>query len=524
MTKTQNNVRTRIAPSPTGEPHIGNMYVALVNWALARQTGGQFLVRIEDTDRSRFVEGAEQMFLDALAWLGLDHDEGPDVGGPAGPYRQSERLDLYRREVDRLLASGHAYRCFCTPERLAEVRKARQKAGGEQTGYDRLCRGLAPGEVEKKLAAGEKATVRLAVPLEGETRFEDGVRGDIVVRNATIDDQVLLKSDGYPTYHLASVVDDHAMRITHVVRAEEWIISTPKHILLYEALGWTPPQFFHLPLIRNPDRSKLSKRKNPTNVLWYREQGYLPEAVTNFLGMLGHSMPDGREIFSRDEFLAEFSLARVGTTGPVFDMEKFEWLNGEWIRRLPLGDLAARLKAEGFAPKAILEKFAGPGAPGFLAVVRLMQERLRRLNEFADATAFFVERLPYDPTYLVPAKKEKPVKTAAETLVALERLRAALAALRQAQGGPEHGRGAAAPASAVGEADGPAWEAKALEELVRALAGDLGWKPADLFMSLRVAVTCRKVSTPLFETMEILGREECLARLDGALDKAKSLA
>ncbi|MGB2967947.1 MAG: glutamate--tRNA ligase [Phycisphaerae bacterium] len=503
MTEPQNNVRTRIAPSPTGEPHIGNLYVALVNWALARQTGGEFLVRIEDTDRTRFVEGAERMFLDALAWLGLNHDEGPDVGGPVGPYRQSERLDLYRREVARLLASGHAYRCFCTPERLAEVRKSRQKAGSE-TGYDRLCRALDPKEAERRADAGEPHTVRLAVPLEGETRFRDGVRGDITIQNATIDDQVLSKSDGYPTYHLASVVDDHAMRITHVVRAEEWIISTPKHILLYEALGWQPPQFFHLPLIRNPDRSKLSKRKNPTSILWYREQGYLAEAVINFLGLLGHSMPDGREIFSREEFLKEFSLERVTTTGPVFDLEKFEWLNGEWIRRLPLEDLAGRLKSEGFVPSAMCEKFEGPGAPGFLAIVRLVQERLKKLSEFADLTAFFVERLPYDSADLVPVKKGKPVKTAAETRAALERVRSALAD---------------APASAAGEADGPAWEAKALEELARSLADELGWKPGDLFMPLRVAVTCRKVSTPLFETMEILGREECLVRLDKAIEK-----
>jgi glutamyl-tRNA synthetase len=510
MTETPKPVRTRIAPSPTGEPHIGNMYVALVNWALARQTGGQFLVRIEDTDRTRFVEGAERMFFDALAWLGLDHDEGPDVGGPVGPYRQSERLAIYRSEVARLLSSGHAYRCFCTPERLAEVRKARQKAGGE-TGYDRLCRGLAPGEVEKKLAAGEKATVRLAVPLEGETRFEDGVRGPITVRNETIDDQVLLKSDGYPTYHLANVVDDHAMGITHVVRAEEWIISTPKHILLYEALGWTPPQFFHLPLIRNPDRSKLSKRENPTNVLWYREQGYLPEAVTNFLGLLGHSMPDGREVFSRDEFLKEFSLERVTTTGPVFDMEKFEWLNGEWNRRLPLEDLAARLKSEGFVPEAILEKFA---AEKLLDIVRLMQERLRRLNEFADATAFFAERLPYDPADLVPAKKGKPVKTAAETLAALERLREVL-------GDPFLGvlPTAKTPALDMAAFMTSRWNAQTLEQRARELAEELAWKPSDLFMTLRVAVTCRKVSTPLFETMEILGREECIARIEEAIRK-----
>lgn len=484
-------VRTRIAPSPTGEPHIGNMYVALIDWAFAHQRGGEFIVRIEDTDRTRFVVGAEQMFLDALRWLGLDHDEGPDTGGPAGPYRQSERLAIYREHVDRLLAGGHAYRCFCTAERLKAVRDARQKSG-DQTGYDRACRALAPAESAARAAAGEPHTVRLAVPLEGETRFTDGLRGPIVIANATVDDQVLAKSDGFPTYHLASVVDDHLMGVTHVIRAEEWIISTPKHVLLYEAFGWDVPRFYHLPLIRNPDRSKLSKRKNPTNVLWYRREGFLPEAVVNFLGLLGQSMADGREVFTPAEFLAEFSWDRVTTTGPIFDMDKFEWLNGMWIRRLAPDDLAARLRAEGFVPPGFPEAYL-PGA------VRLMQERMRRLAEFADGVAFFAARLPYEPALLVPDKKGKPVRTADETREALARWRAALADL-------------------------PDWAAAAMEVAGRSLADAMGWKAGDLFTPLRVAVTCRRVSTPLFETMEILGRDECLARLDEALERARALA
>jgi glutamyl-tRNA synthetase len=466
------------------------MYVALINWALARQSGGAFLVRIEDTDRTRFVEGAEAMFLEALRWLGLDHDEGPDKGGPVGPYRQSERTGLYLREVERLLAAGRAYRCFCPPERLEALRQDQRRAGAETLGYDRRCRGLGAAEVASRLAAGEPSTVRLAVPLEGQTRFHDGVRGDIVIENRTIDDQVLLKSDGFPTYHLASVVDDHRMGVTHVIRAEEWITSTPKHVLLYEAFGWTPPAFYHLPLIRNPDRSKLSKRKNPTNVLWYRREGYLAEAVVNFLGMLGHSMPDGREVFTREEFRGAFSWDRVTTTGPIFDMEKFEWLNGTWIRRLAPEDLAARLRDGGFMPQALAARYPPEKV---LAIVRLMQERLRRLNEFADGAAFFLERLPYEAADLVPMKKNKAVKTPGETAAALRDVRAAVAA-------------AAEPFTAA-----------ATEGPVRALAERLGWKAPDLFMALRVAVTMRRVSTPLFETMAVLGREECLARLDEAL-------
>jgi glutamyl-tRNA synthetase len=489
MTAPGATVRTRIAPSPTGEPHIGNMYVALINWAFARQQGGRFIVRIEDTDRTRFVAGAEEMILAAMDWLGLGRDEGPDVGGPVGPYRQSERLDLYRRYTDQLLGDGHAYRCFCTPQRLADLRKQQK---GRETGYDRRCRALAPDESARRAAAGEPHTVRLAVPLEGETRFTDGLRGEIVIENRAVDDQVLLKTDGYPTYHLAVVADDHLMGVTHVIRAEEWIVSTPKHVLLYQAFGWDLPRFYHLPLIRNPDRSKLSKRKNPTNVLWYRQEGFLPEAVVNYLGLLGHSMPDQREVFTLEEFRREFSWDRVATSGPVFDMEKFEWLNGTWIRRLPVEQLAARLKAEGFVPAG----FPDARLPG---AVRLVQERLRRLKEFADATAFFAARLPYEAALLVPDKKGKPVKTAAEVREVLARFRSALAAA-------------------------PQWRTAALEETGRKLAEEMAWKPGDLFTPLRVAVTGRRVSTPLFETMEVLGREECLARIDEALERAGVLA
>jgi len=459
-------VRTRIAPSPTGEAHIGNLYVALVNWALARQACGQFLVRIEDTDRARFVEGAERLFLDALAWLGLDHDEGPDVGGPVGPYRQSERLALYRAHADRLLDAGYAYRCFCSPERLAEVRKARQKAG-QATGYDRKCRGLPRDASDRRAEAGEPHTVRLAVPLQGQTRFIDGLRGPIVIDNREIDDQVLLKSDGYPTYHLAVVVDDHLMGVTDVVRAEEWIVSTPKHVLLYEALGWDLPRFHHLPLLRNPDKSKLSKRKNPVSITWYRKEGFLPEAVLNYLGLLGHSMPEGKEVFSKDEFLSAFSTERLVTSGPIFDFDKFEWLNGTWIRRLSVDELLVRLRSEGFLPEALAEKY---GDPHLKAIVALMQERMRRLSEFAAGVGFFIEREPYEPDLLIPTKgkKKTPTRTGAETLAALQKMRAALAEM-------------------------DAWDAGAMESALRAMAEAMEWKAGELFSPLRVAVTCRRV-------------------------------
>jgi len=483
MTEPTSPVRVRLAPSPTGPPHVGNAYVGLFDYAFARSRGGSFVLRIEDTDRQRSSRESEKQIMEAFRWLGLQWDEGPDVGGPCGPYRQSERLDIYARHARMLLESGRAYPCFCTPERLAEMRKARQ-AQGLRTGYDRLCRNLDDAEARRRLQAGVPHVVRLKAPLEGETRFRDLLRGEISIPNAEIDDQVLLKSDGFPTYHLACVVDDHLMGISHVIRAEEWISSTPKHVLLYEAFGWEPPEFIHLPLLRNPDRSKISKRKNPTSLLWYRQQGFLPEALLNFLALMGCSLGENRELFGLDELIKQFSWDRVRTSGPVFDLQKLDWLNGEYIRRLSPEELLERILAGPYTTHA------EQPCDRLLAITRLVQERIKRLSEFDALTAFFFDREPYETGDLVPKKHD------------LAFVREALPAARAAL-------------SACGE-----WTAEALESAMRGLAEERGWKRGALYMCLRVAVTCRRVSTPLFETMEIIGRQECLERIDLAIRKA----
>ncbi|MFO8007934.1 MAG: glutamate--tRNA ligase, partial [Candidatus Brocadiia bacterium] len=468
-------IRVRLAPSPTGPPHVGNAYIGLFDYVSARQAGGDFILRIEDTDRERSSRESEQAIIEAFRWLGLEWDEGPDVGGPHAPYRQSERTDLYREHAEQLLTSGSAYRCFCTREELAARRKARAKEG--QIGYDGLCRGLSEAEVRQKLEAGAPHVLRLRVPTEGETRFEDLIRGPIAVENAQVDDQVLLKSDGFPTYHLASVVDDHLMEVTHVIRAEEWISSTPKHILLYEAFGWEPPAFIHMPLLRNKDKSKISKRKNPTSLLWYREEGFLPVALRNFLALMGWSMGEDREVFTTEELIAEFSWDRVKTSGPVFDLQKLEWLNGEHIRALPTEELLRRILEEPYT-----EHVDAP-AEKLLQITELVQERMKKLNEFDELTGFFFEREPYDAEDLIPRKKgpefvPEVLAAAAETLEGLDE-----------------------------------WRAEPLEMAMRELAEQRDWKRGALYMPLRVAVTCRKVSTPLFETMEVLGQQECMERL-----------
>jgi len=486
MTRPDTPVRVRIAPSPTGDPHVGTAYIALFNLCFARHEGGAFVLRIEDTDRTRSTPESEQAIFDALHWLGLDHDEGPDVGGPVGPYRQSERSDIYRREVRDLVDSGHAYRCFCTAERLAELRAA-QQARKESSRYDRHCRELDRAEAERRAAAGEPHVVRLAVPLEGETAFHDRLRGTITFGNDTIDDQVLLKSDGFPTYHLANVVDDHLMGITHIVRAEEWITSTPKHVLLYQAFGWAPPEFVHMPLLRNADRSKISKRKNPTSLDWYRAQGYLPEALLNFLGLMGYSMPDGREVFSLAEMVQSFSWDRVATGGPVFDLEKLAWLNGETIRSLSPEEFARRARAAGVVPPEFADE-------KLLAAAPMFQERVKTLAELPQHTEYFVSELPYEPAELLPKKKGKPVHGPAETRDMLASARTCLAGAAQ-------------------------WTAEGMEAAMRDFCASSGWKTRDLFMTLRVAVTGRTVSTPLFETMAILGRDESMTRLDHAIEK-----
>ncbi len=495
----------RIAPSPTGDPHVGTAYMALFNYCVARTGGGRFLLRIEDTDRTRYDASSEQKIFESLRWLGLSWDEGPDVGGPHGPYRQSERTALYREMAETLIAKGSAYRCFCTEERLEQLR-ATQRAMKVPPGYDGACRRLSAADARGKLDAKLPYVVRLAVPKEGATSFTDDLRGEVTFENAAIDDQVLLKSDGFPTYHLANVVDDHAMEVTQVIRAEEWITSTPKHVLLYRAFGWTAPGWMHMSLLRNADRSKISKRKNPTSIIWYRDAGFLPEALLNFLALMGYSHSAGSEVFSLEEMLADFDAKRISTSGPVFDLEKLKWLNGEWIRRLPAATLGDRLvehllrrhaaPAEGDAANAVLAWIAAHGGADAKAAlstivhrtVPLVRERIRTLEEYAPlAAVFFRDDVPAFPADDLLPKKRTP----AETADAVRRAHAALAAA-------------------------PDFTAAALEASLRAIADASGWKPGDFFSPLRVAVTGTKVSPPLFETMEIVGKPAVLSRLEAA--------
>lgn len=345
-------VRTRIAPSPTGDPHVGTAYVALFNLCFARQHGGQFILRIEDTDQARSTDESEQDILKALRWLGLEWDEGPDVGGPHGPYRQSERKHSYRHYALDLVEKGHAFYCFRTPEELDVIREARKEAGlnpGIKGDLE-----LPEADVQRRLAAGEPYVIRMKVPEEGVCRIDDMLRGVIEIDWSQVDCQILLKSDGMPTYHLANVVDDHLMAITHVLRGEEWINSAPKHQLLYEYFGWDMPVLCHLPLLRNPDKSKLSKRKNPTSINFYERMGFMPEAVLNYLGRMGWSMPDEREKFSLAEMIEHFDIQRVSLGGPIFDVEKLRWLNGLWLREnLSDEQFMARLKDWWFRPEAL---------------------------------------------------------------------------------------------------------------------------------------------------------------------------
>jgi len=474
-------VRVRVAPSPTGAPHVGTAFIALFNRCFARQQGGKFVLRIEDTDRARSTAESEAAIFASLRWLGLDWDEGPDVGGPFGPYRQSERSDIYRRHADLLLDAGAAYRCFCTPERLAALRDEQKRRKLPQLKYDRHCLALSDAEVARRLRDAVPHVVRLRVP-DGHTTWHDRLRGDITFGNATIDDQVLLKSDGFPTYHLANVVDDHLMHITHVCRAEEWITSTPKHILLYNAFGWQPPEFIHMPLLRNRDKSKISKRKNPVSLEWYRDQGYLPEALLNFLALMGFSLGDDREVFSIDDMTREFSWDRVSTSGPVFDLDKLDWLNGVYIRSLAPRALADRL--------ADANPTAAAARATLLRIVPLIRERLKKLTDFDSwAAFFFAESLDYEAALLVP-KKSTPDEAA-------RILEAAHAVLT----------------------DFEPWTADALDTTIRAIADQHDWKLRTACAPLRVAVTGAVASPPLFESMAILGRDTTLARLQAALGR-----
>jgi glutamyl-tRNA synthetase len=388
------SVVTRIAPSPTGDPHVGTAYVGLFNYALARRSGGRFVLRLEDTDRQRYQAEAEKRILSMFEWLGLQPDESPMHGGPNGPYRQSERLQLYHEHAQRLIDGGHAYRAFETPEEL-EAMRLEQRRLGQDPGYDGRGRALPAEEQARRAAAGEPHVVRLLTPDEGETAFVDLLRGDVRIPNTEIRDPVLLKSDGYPTYHLAVVVDDQLMGVTHVMRAEEWVTSTPIHVLLYRAFGWKLPTFIHLPLLRNPDanKTKISKRKMDTSVESYREQGILAEALLNFLGTMGWSMPDGREVFSLEDMVAAFDPRRISLGGPVFDLKRLRHLNARYLRDvLDLETLAERLQ-----PFLEERSLAVTDEDYLLDVIDVVRPRAETLQELAEQAApFLVERIDYD--------------------------------------------------------------------------------------------------------------------------------
>ena len=488
-------IRVRIAPSPTGDPHVGTAYIGLLNFIYARQRGGQFVLRIEDTDQTRFVATSEQMIFDSLRWLGLAWDEGPDVGGPYGPYRQSERTPIYREYVEKLLASGHAYRSFETAEELEAMRKS-QIAAKLPPRYNGAHRELPQAQIDAFLAEGRPYVIRLKVPVEGETSFRDELRGVVTFTHNNVDDQVLLKSDGFPTYHLANVVDDHLMRITDVIRAEEWISSTPKHVLLYQAFGWELPRFWHMPLLRNLDKSKISKRKNPVSLIYYRESGYLPQALLNFLGLMGGGMaqPTEQEIvskginvkegdlFSLAEMLEKFDFKRISLGGPVFDLTKLKWMNGEYLRALSPEDFFQQLRAVVFSDDTLRR------------IVPLVQTRIETLAQFGDmADFFFKDDVVPGPEVFVPKKKtlEETVAFAAEQLAVLE----------------------ATP-----------FTVEDLEPALKKLGTEKEWSVKDNFMLLRAIVTGKTASPPLLESMIVFGKARSLDRVRRFLDLQKRLA
>jgi glutamyl-tRNA synthetase len=476
------NVRTRVAPSPTGDPHVGTAYVALVNLCFAKRHGGEFVLRIEDTDRVRSTRESEDAILRSLHWLGLNWD--------GEPFRQSERSEIYREHVRRLLDNGNAFRCFCTAERLEEMRVA-QRAAKEPPRYDGHCLSLTQADIEKSIADGVPFTIRLKVPSQGACVFTDLLRGRIEIEWKSVDMQVLMKSDGFPTYHLANVVDDHLMGITHVIRGEEWISSAPKHILLYQYFGWETPQICHLPLLRNPDKSKLSKRKNPTSILYYRERGYLAEALLHFLGML----VDGRNddsLLERDSGIesligamtGHFELEHISLGGPVFDMAKLNWLNGQHIRKQSVEQFVQTLADFGYAWPASIPQEQREH------IARVAQPRIETLADFGSLVEFFGERPSLGKAdFTLPKLPEAECKRALE--LASERL------------------------TDLAE---NAWTQSAIGEKFKSATADGGWKFRDIARLFYVAVTGSPTSVPLFDAMEILGKTESLRRLRIALE------
>lgn len=474
----EKNVRVRIAPSPTGDPHVGTAYMALFNEVFARHFNGKMILRIEDTDRTRSRSDYEQNIFTALRWCGIRWDEGPDIGGEYGPYRQSERTEIYRKYAAELLKTGYAYKCFATPEELKEMRLVAHSLG-YRGGYDRRYRNLSAEEIQAREEAGQPYTIRLKVPLSGECIFEDYCRGRVSFPWADVDDQVLMKSDGFPTYHFANVVDDHLMKITHVLRGEEWLSSTPKHLLLYEAFGWTPPVFLHMPLLLNPDGSKLSKRKNPTSVFYYRDAGYVREAFVNFLTLMGYSMDGEEEVYSLDTLIREFNPRRIGKSGAVFDVRKLNWMNKSYL-------------SQSESPEVLLQQLKSWlwNDEFFLRLLPLCQTRISTLSEVLELSAFFFSVYPeYQVEQLLPSGTGITKEQAAILLhsfvkyIELEDL----------------------------------WIKDSFYQASKWLAQTFGIHHKKVVIPLLyVAITGKKQGLPLFDSMEILGKPRTRARLTHA--------
>ena len=470
------SVRTRVAPSPTGTPHLGTAYIALFNKAFAERQGGDFILRIEDSDAARSTKQSEADILDALHWLDLQWDEGPDIGGPVGPYRVSERLPNYESHAEQLIGTGGAFRCFCTPERLDAVRREQQRRG-ETPKYDGHCLSLSDDEVRRRVDAGEPHVVRLRVPESGDCVFTDQIRGEISIPWQQVDMQVLVKSDGFPTYHLCATVDDHLMGITHILRGEEWISSCPKHVLIYDYFGWQFQELFHLPLLRNKDQSKMSKRKNPTGINYYRDRGYLPEALLNYLATMGWSMPDEREQFSYTDFVQNLDLRRITPRGPVFDVEKLDWLNGCYLRDLPDDEFQSR-----FASWAGDER-------RFQKITSMLKARTERFDQVLPQVDYLVgDRQPLEKETLAhkTLSDEEVVKILDFAARTLE--------------------------------DVSSWESGEIGEALRSTADKSGYKVRDFVAPLFVALSGRTVALPLFDSIEVLGLELTRARLRSAIE------
>lgn len=458
-------VRVRIAPSPTGDPHVGLAYMTLFNYVFAKKHGGKLVLRVEDTDQTRAKASSQQLIMDSLKWLGLSWDEGPDVGGEFGPYMQSQRKTIHAEHAQILLERGKAYRCFCTSERLDKLRGEQRKAG-LRTGYDGHCRSLSDAEVSEKLAQNQANVIRMKVPVEGSTTIVDELRGAIAFENTQLDDQVLIKSDGFPTYHLANVVDDHLMKISHVIRAEEWVSSTPKHVLLYEAFGWECPKFVHLPILRNPDKSKISKRKNPVSLEYYRRKGILPVAMQNFLALMGWSYSDDQEFFSLQQMIEKFELKQIHLGGPIFDVVKLARINQHYIQQMSASDFVNHVRDDMFSTEYLERLFP------------LVKERIDSFEQLVDkANFFFNGALSYEDLPIVPKKKE-----VADLRAMLKDLLLELDELY-------------------------VWKAEKIQELLDSERQRLNWKPKDYYMPVRLIATGRKDSPPLAESLELIGRE-----------------